>query len=111
MISQTKICKECKQELNKELHFYKGGSNSYQTKCKCCYNKYSVIATRERRNMKPKIIRCVFYTLSDDTQDAIKKEVAKGTKLTLVAKMYNIKYSTLYSWKSKGRLNEKSDQE
>lgn len=107
----TKVCKDCHCELNKEEHFYKGGSKSYQSRCKGCFNSYTAINIKERRSKQVKKVRCGFFKLTEDTQNTIKAEIAQGKKIKAVARHHNIPYSSLYLWYNKGytRLEPQSE--
>lgn len=98
----TKICKDCELELNKEEHFYKGGYNSYQSKCKICFNLYSAINIKKRRAKQTKQITCGFFNMPEETQKDIKEKIGKGGKIKAIAREFDIPYGSLYLWHKKG---------
>ena len=107
----TKICRVCLKELNKEEHFYKGGYRSYQSKCKPCFNAYSVINMRKHRAKKkainpPKKRNIGFFKLPQETQDIIRNKIKDGGKIKTIAREHDITYGSLYTWHRKGLINQ-----
>jgi hypothetical protein len=108
---RKKWCKDCDTIKCIETGFYKGGSGSYQSRCKECHNKHRQVCRlnapkpppKERKPCKPRINS--FQKMSSAEQDELLK-YHKTMTLTKLALKCQIKLSTLKSLHRRGLIKK-----
>ena len=95
VLSTDKTCKQCKQTLNKAEHFYRGGNNSYQTRCKPCHQIYVMSLPSRRPNTGGK----PFLTYKQEIIDYINADDKPPQELQLdLMSKYNVSKRTTQNW-------------
>ena len=90
-MNEEKFCKGCNL-IKKAEHYYKSGK-LLQTPCKSCHNK-------NRRKRTPTGID----KLDASVRELVLSLVAEGKGLKQVSDLTGVGYTTLYSWRKKGRV-------
>jgi hypothetical protein len=98
-MSGVKMCSNCQVAKNLEEDFYKAGK-SWQRYCKPCHNARRLDYPRQKAKRVLKLKG--FAKLSEEIQNNIKYDIYVRIAFTDIARKYDIKYSTLLSWKRKG---------
>ena len=97
---QMKLCRMCNTVKELEGGFYKAGK-SYQRNCIPCHNvKRYDYPHKTNYKKRPK----GFSKLDEDIRKKILYDISVRINYKEIAEKYNIKYTTLLSWKRKGLL-------
>lgn len=97
---QKKLCRKCNEVKDLEGGFYRAGK-SYQKYCIPCHNvKRYDYAHNYKYEKRPK----GFSKLPEDIRKKILYDISVRINYKEIAEKYNIKYTTLLSWKRKGLL-------
>jgi len=95
-----KLCRKCEKVKPLESGFYRAGK-SYQRYCIPCHNarRYEY-AQNYKYEKKPK----GFSKLPEDIRKKILYDISIRLNYKEIAEKYELKYTTLLSWKRKGLL-------
>ena len=100
-----KICKACKIEKPHSEYYIavRDNYNRLHPRCKPCHSAFG----RTYRKPRAKSTKLKgFAAQPDEVRAGIIEMVNNNVKYNVIAKKYNIVYSTLLDWKKKGRIME-----